>query len=98
MSYELLYRPEADEALDGLAADSAMAKVFDAIDSTLDELEDDPFERRLGTISFQTAEGAGVSATPVRFDGWYVLWRRGPRPRTLEIIAVARLEVLGHGC
>ncbi len=97
MSYELHYVPEADAALDRLAADSAMATVFDAIDSTLDELEDDPFERRLGTISFQTAEGAGVSATPVRFDGWHILWRRGPLPRTLEIIAVARLGALGHG-
>ena len=97
MRYELLYRPEADEALDRLAADSAMGKILDAIDDTLDELEDDPFERRLGTIAFRTAEGAGVGATPVRLDGWYVLWRRGPRPRTLEIIAFARLEVLGHG-
>jgi hypothetical protein len=93
VSYELLYRPEADEALARLEADPAMAKILDAADDALDRLEDDPFDRRLGTHIFQTAEGRSVSATPVRFDEWYVFWRRGPRPGTLEITAVARIDV-----
>jgi hypothetical protein len=91
--YELLYRDEASDALDALEADPAMAKVLDAVDDTLDRLEDDPFDRRLGTDIFQTAEGRSVSATPVRFDEWYVFWRRGPRARTVEIVTVARLDV-----
>ncbi len=93
MSCELLYRKEADEALDRLEADPAMGKALDAIDGCLDRLEADPFDRRLGTLAFQTEELSNVSATPARYDEWYVIWRRGPRPRTIEIIIVAQLDV-----
>ncbi len=93
MPYELLYRQAADETLDSLEADAAESKALDAIDDCLDRLEDDPFDRHLGTHIFQTAEGDGVSATPVRFDDWYVFWQRGSEPGTIEIIAVSRLEV-----
>ncbi len=93
MPYELKYRPEADEALDRLEAEPAMAKALDAVDDCLDRLEDDPFDRRLGTLAFQAEEFSNVSATPVRYDKWYVIWRRGPRPRTIEVIAVAQLDV-----
>jgi thymidylate synthase len=93
VSYVLLYRTEAEEALDRLEADPAMSKALDAIDDCLDRLEDEPFDRRLGTLAFQTEEFSNVSATPVRYDEWYVIWRRGPRPRTIEIITVAQLDV-----
>ena len=93
MPYELRYRREADEALARLEADPAMIKALDAIDECLDRLEDDPFDRRLGTHIFQTEEGAGFSATPVRYDGWFVFWRRGPVPQTLEISAIGRMDV-----
>jgi thymidylate synthase len=93
VSYELLYRPEADEALDRLESDPAMGKALNAIDNCLDRLEDEPFDRRLGTLAFQAEEFSNVNATPARYDEWYIIWRRGPRPRTIEIIAVAQLDV-----
>lgn len=93
MPYELLYRSEADEALDGLEADPAMGKALDAVNDCLDRLEDDPFNKRLGSHIFQTDEFGGINATPVRYDEWFVFWRRGSEFGTLEIITIAQLDL-----
>ena len=55
MPYELLYSPAAAASLDTLEADPMMAKALEAVNDLLDRLEDDPFDRRLGTISFHLA-------------------------------------------
>ena len=93
MVYELHWRPEADAALDALEADPTMLAVVEAIDRTLDRLEVDPFDPRLGTIPFQTPELGGVCATPARRDDWYVLWQRSPTSNDLVIILIHQLDL-----
>lgn len=92
MPYELRYSAAATATLDRLEADPKMAKALNAIDDLLDRLEDDPFNRRLGTASFKMTHQAGVCATPVRYDDWYVVWERGDQPGTIWIIEVAQLD------
>jgi|SRR5215471_811153 len=96
MVYELGWRPEADAAMDVLEADPSLSAVVEAIDRTLDRLEVDPYDARLGTKVFQTPEFGGVCATPVRRDDWYVLWQRGKVANQLVIILIHQLD-LGHG-
>ena len=93
MACELLLRPEAEEALDRLAAEPHLSDVLAADERTLDRLAVDPFDRRLGTTAFQSPIYGGISATPVRMDDWYVFWRRGTRPRTLVVILIHQLPV-----
>jgi hypothetical protein len=93
MAYELYWRPEAEAAWNALEADPSMASVLDAIDRVLDRLEADPFDPRLGTITFKTEEYGGVCATPVRWDDWYVLWQRGMTAGRLVVILVHQLDI-----
>jgi hypothetical protein len=97
MVYELSWRPEANAAMDALEADPSMSIVVQAIDRTLDRLEVDPFDPRLGTIPFQTPELGGVCATPVRRDDWYVLWQRGLTSGDLVIILIHQLDLSRQG-
>lgn len=50
VSYELLYWPDADEALDRLESDPTMAPELRAVERTLRRLAADPFNPRLGTV------------------------------------------------
>jgi len=75
-----------------LENDPESAPALGAVNRTLGRLADDPFNPRLGTTAFMTEEYGGVSATPVRFDDWYILWQRGPEPRTIEIVLVHQLR------
>jgi hypothetical protein len=50
VSYEILYWPDADEALDRLESDPAMAPELRAVERTLRRLAADPFNPRLGTV------------------------------------------------
>jgi hypothetical protein len=93
VKYEFEWRREADEAMDALEADPATAAVVEAIERTIDRMETDPFNPRLGTVQFQTQEFGGVCATPVRLDNWYILWQRGPKANILDIILVHELDV-----
>jgi hypothetical protein len=95
MAYEFEWRPEADEAMDALEADPRMSQVVAAIERTLDRLEADPFNPKLGTSQFRTPEFGGVCATPVRHDDWYVIWQRGTESNILDLILVSHLDV-GH--
>jgi hypothetical protein len=88
-----MYWPAADEALVRLENDPAMVPVARAVERVLDRLADDPFNPRLGTTAFVTPELGGVSATPVGLDDWYVLWQRGPEPRTIDIVLIHQLRV-----
>ena len=90
--YEILYWPAADEALSKLESDPAMARVLHAVERILASLAEDPFNPRLGTIPFMTEEFGGISATPARYDDWYVMWQRGPNARTIEIVLVHQLR------
>jgi hypothetical protein len=92
MPYELLYWPAADEALDKLENDPAIAPARRAVDRTLQRLAADPFSPRLGTTAFITEELGAISATPAGLDNWYVLWQRGEGPRTIEIVLVHELR------
>jgi hypothetical protein len=94
MPYEVSEQPAATEVLDQLAADLEMTPVLDAIERTIDRLSADPFNRRLGTtVGFRSEPLGNVSATTVRADDWYVIWRRGTAPRSLVIVGVVRLTV-----
>ena len=95
MAYELGWRPEADAAMDALEADSSTSAVVDAIERTIERLEVDPFDPRLGTVQFQSPEFGGVCATPIRMDDWYVFWQRGLTANELVIILIHPLGI-GH--
>jgi hypothetical protein len=91
--YELAWWPNAAAAMDALEADPRKSAEVEAIDRVLDALEEDPFNRKLGTVPFQTSELGGVCATPVRLNDWYVIWQRGSTARSLEIILVHQLDL-----
>jgi hypothetical protein len=92
MAYDLDYWPAADDALTRLERDPKMAHALDAADRTLAKLASDPFDRRLGTTSFQSEELGGVCVTPTRLGDWYVVWQRGPQQGLIDIINV--LEII----
>jgi hypothetical protein len=92
VNFDLDYWPAADAALTALENDPAMVPVLRCVERTLVQLATDPFSPRLGTIPFTTEELGGVNATPARIDDWYVLWQRGPEPRTIEIILIHPLR------
>jgi hypothetical protein len=92
VNYELLYWPEADDALTGLENAPELAPVLRAVDRTLVRLADDPFSPRLGMIAFMTDELGGISATPARMDDWYILWQRGGTG-VIEVVAILKLPV-----
>jgi hypothetical protein len=56
MTYEFVYWSAADDALDRLESDPAMAAVLRAVNRTLRRLAADPFDGRLGTTCFVTEE------------------------------------------
>ncbi len=92
MTYELMFQPEADMVLDELEADPERRRVLLAIERTLDLLEEDPYDPRLGSTAFHTEELGNVSATPARIDDWYVFWHRGPEPHVLDIVLIQQLS------
>jgi hypothetical protein len=96
MAYELLWRPEAEAAMDALEADPDLSDVLEAVNRALDRLEVDPYDARLGTKPFRAPELGGVCATPVRRDDWYVIWQRGEVANQLVIILIHQLD-LGRG-
>lgn len=93
MVYELLFYPAADEALARLERDQSISEVLVAVNRTLDRLEHDPYEPRLGTRAFVTDEYGGVRATPARAGSWYVIWQPGEIGHTIEVILVHPREV-----
>jgi hypothetical protein len=93
VKFNLYYWPHADEALDRLESDPVLAPALRAVDRTLVRLATDPYEPRLGTTSYRSPELGGISATPVRYDSWFILWRRGEEAHQLEIIAIAELPL-----
>lgn len=76
-----------------LEGDPSMSAVLEAVDRTLDRLEADPYDARLGTKAFQSPELGGVCATPVRRDDWYVLWQRDEAASQLVIILIHQLDL-----
>jgi hypothetical protein len=90
---ELVYWPAADRFLDQLESDPAMAPVRRAVARIERRLAVDPFNPRLGTISFMSDELGGINATPVGMDDWYVIWQRGEDQGTIEIVEVYPLRV-----
>lgn len=93
MPYELLYWPAADEALDKLENDPAMAPARRAVDRTLQRLAADPFSPRLGTTAFMTEGLGAISATPAGLDDWYVLWQRGAEQGVIEIVLIHEIRI-----
>jgi hypothetical protein len=93
MTYEFVYWPTADDALDRLENLPAMAAVLRAVNRTLRRLAADPFDRRLGTACLVTEGLGGVCATPVGLDDWYIIWQRGEDTKLVEIILVDHLPL-----
>jgi hypothetical protein len=91
--HPLYFWPDADSAMDELAACTGTAGVYDAVGRVLRRLSADPFSRRIGTALFKTPELGGICATPVQIDDWYVFWQRSPDPGALEIVLIHQLPV-----
>lgn len=89
---ELVYWPAAYSALDQLESDPALAAVHRAVARVQRNLADDPFSPRFGTTSFISDELGGINATPAGVDDWYVMWKRGEEPGTIEIILIHQLR------
>ena len=71
-----------------------MQREFTAAQRTLDRLAADPFDKRLGTISFETPELGFINGTPTREDAWYVIWQRTPgEPGAVDIILIQAFTV-----
>lgn len=68
-----------------------MSAVVNAVNKTLDRLERDPYDPRLGTTIFQSEEFGGVSATPISVGDWYLFWQPGTARSTIEIVLVPEL-------
>jgi len=96
MPYEFDYLPAADAVMTSLESDPEHAPLLEAVSRTLARIAIDPFDRRLGTTAFMTPELGGISATPVRFDDWYIFWQRGQEPGVLDVVLVEHLDV-GRG-
>jgi hypothetical protein len=97
MAYELVFWPAADEALARLEADATHADIVAAVNRTLDRLEQDPFDPRLGTTVFKTEEYENISATPVQVGDWYVFWQRGEPAHTIEVVLIHELSMTPEG-
>lgn len=87
------YWPAAQVVLDELAAHSNGAPALDAISRTLARIAAAPYDRKLGTTVFQTEAYGGISATPTRYDNWYIFGQRGPEPTILDIVLIEQLDV-----
>jgi hypothetical protein len=92
MSFSLLFTEQADESMDRLEADPGRHHVLEAVERTLDRIETNPSDPRLGTRSFVTEVYGGVRATPVRVDDWHVFWQPGPRSDEITIIEVLEMS------
>jgi hypothetical protein len=92
MTYALVYWPAADDVLNELEKDPAMAPVLRAVERTLGRLAEDPFAPRLGTTPFMSEPLGGINATPARYDEWYVIWQRGSEPMVIDIVLVHQLR------
>ncbi len=62
--------------------------VVPALHRTLDALEKDASDPRLGTRQFQSPEYTFVRATPAGDGDWYVLWT--PEPDELDEVRIGR--------
>ena len=93
MAYEIAgFWPAADEVMGELESDPRLAGELEAVNRTLDSLERDAYDRRLGTTAFQSEEFGGVSATPTGYGNWYVFWQPGGSARSLEIVLIHELD------
>jgi hypothetical protein len=91
--YEIVYWPAADDALGKLESEPTLRRALQAVERILVQLAEDPFSPRLGTTAFVTEELGGISATPARFDDWYLLWQRGQESRTVEVVLICQLRI-----
>lgn len=88
---ELLWWPDADEAMNRLESDRGSLDVLTALRRTLGRLEVDPFDPKLGSRQFVTQGFEQVRATPVRHGDWWVLWRTGPEVATITILLITEI-------
>lgn len=93
MPFELLWLPEADEAMARIEADGTLDAVRRSLVRTLGRMELDPFDSRLGTRQFRTEGYEHVRATPAGFDDWWVLWRLGDDEGTVIVIHVGEIAL-----
>lgn len=90
---ELLWFPEADEAMGRLEADLSGTAALRAVRQVLGRLEIDSTDPRLGTRQFQTEGYGHVRATPCRHEDWYVLWCPSADDNAIEILLIAEFRL-----
>ncbi len=93
MPFQLLFWPDADEALARLENNLNLASVRRTVDHTLDRLERDPGDPRLGTRQFVSPSLGHVRATPTNEGDWHVFWVPGIEPETIEIVEIAEVSL-----
>ena len=91
--YTINYWPAADDALSELEKDPAKAEELRAVDRTLLQLAEDPFNPRLGTTMFMTEPLGGINATPTAFNDWYIIWQRSPEPGEIAAVQIVQLHL-----
>lgn len=88
---ELLWMPNADEAMTHLENDPTMARALTAIRRTLGRLEEDPTDPRLGTRAFRTPAYGYIRTTPAQHDDGHIFWRLGESENEVVIVALSLL-------
>ena len=84
----LVWLKAADAAMSRLEADPSRARLLAAVNRTLDSLEADRGDGRLGTRTFVTVEYRYMAFTPVGHDDWYVFWQLSDSLHETEIVNI----------
>ena len=86
MAFELNFMPQPLTVLEASLEDPTRQELADAVEAVLDQLETDPGEPTLGTTNFVTEGYRHIRSTPVRRDGWVVIWQLGTTGDQLDIV------------
>ena len=88
MPFDLVYLPQPDEALDRLAADPGQDDLLRAVEYVLADLSENPTSPRLGSKTWAVQRTGVVHSTPVRRDGWQIVWK---------VLSSSELEIIFIG-
>lgn len=83
---EILFTPEADQAISALEADPTREQLLVRVDAALQALAADPGDQRCRRRSY----GGGLWGMPVRTadDDWLILWVAGPQQDEITVVYV----------
>jgi len=86
MALELNFMPQPLAVLEALIEDPDRQDLAAAVETVLDQLEIDPGDPTLATTNFVTERYRHVRSTPVRRDGWVVIWQLATTGDQLDIV------------